>query len=226
MNSDETLGNALALTRNGIAVGCSDSNIYLYDRETHQETTRLTGHQDYIHCLKAFETDSSTLLYSGSEDGSVRIWDMRVTGQVTTLLPFKNSSIERPELGKWIGAIDLTPDGEWLLCGGGPTLSVWHLRSSKCAQVMSTPSAIYSNLFLPTDLSCIMAAGSGNQVTVCSRSKENPTAHINSSIDTIYSIAYHRFDDFDYDMYTLAGNSFKIELCKNAKYIDSEIFVF
>lgn len=224
--SDHTLTNAVALADGKILSGCSDNNIYAHDRQTLQETCRLTGHQDYVHCLKVVPQNGHSLLYSASEDGSVRAWDIRASGgPLTTILPFKQANLERPSFGKWIGAIDVTPNNEWLLCGGGPSLSIWHLRSNKCAYLIHTPAPVYAAQFLPTDLSSVIAAGGGNQITVWQRSDHDGTRRISSSIDNIYSLAFHRFEEFDYDLFSLAGDSFKIELCKNAKFIDWQMFV-
>jgi len=50
---------------------------------------------------------------SASEDGSVRLWDMRQKSHTTTVQSYLNDKLVRPELGKWIGAAAISED--WLV---------------------------------------------------------------------------------------------------------------
>lgn len=52
-------------------------------------------------------------LISGGEDGVVNIWDLREKQPVNKIKPYENDKIARPELGKWIGAVNLNED--WLV---------------------------------------------------------------------------------------------------------------
>lgn len=52
-------------------------------------------------------------LASGSEDGTVRLWDIRQNEVTSIIQPHTNGKVARPNLGKWIGAVDLTED--WLV---------------------------------------------------------------------------------------------------------------
>lgn len=219
------MANAIEISEEKIFTGCSDNHIYVYDKETHSELHKLVGHQDYIHCLKL--SHSSSLLYSGSEDGSVRIWDTRASNEsISVIVPFKKSHIERDRFGKWIGALDVSPNGEWLVCGGGPLPSMWHLRSNKCVHVLDTPLGVcHVAQFNQHQPSSILTAGSGNQVNLFEMANTSIVNRINSSIDNIYTISNHCFEDLDYNLYSFAGDSFKIELCKNAKFIDCNLFV-
>ena len=224
--SDKTLANAIVLSKERIVTGCSDNHIYVHDKETQKELVKLSGHQDYIHSLK-FAEDHIPMLYSASEDGSVRSWDLRTPKEpISVILPFKRGSLERPHFGKWIGALDVSPNCEWLVCGGGPKLSVWHLRSNKCIHVIDSPNVAHVAQYLPSDPSSIMFAGNGNQVSIWRMSTNSPIYDkIDSSIDNIYSIVHHEYVDYDYRLSSFSGDSFKLELCKNGKYIDSELYV-
>lgn len=50
---------------------------------------------------------------SASEDGSVRLWDMRQKSHTNTVQPHLSEKLMRPELGKWIGAAAINED--WLV---------------------------------------------------------------------------------------------------------------
>lgn len=52
-------------------------------------------------------------LASSSEDGSVRLWDLRKKENTNILNPHMVDKVARPKFGKWIGAVDFTED--WLV---------------------------------------------------------------------------------------------------------------
>lgn len=106
-----------------IYAGCGDNKIYIFSLEDGKLIRTMEGHDDYIHSIH----NIGSQLVSASEDGSVRLWDMRQKSHTNTVQPYLNDKLVRPELGKWIGAAAISED--WLLCGGGPRLSLWHLRS-------------------------------------------------------------------------------------------------
>lgn len=58
---------------------------------------------------------SGSQLVSASEDGSVRLWDMRQKMHTNSVQPYLSEKLVRPELGKWIGAASLSED--WLVRG-------------------------------------------------------------------------------------------------------------
>lgn len=217
-----TSANALILQDNYIVAGCSDNNIYIYDHETQKHLITLTGHQDYIHDLKC-PKNVRNIFYSAGEDGSVRCWDSRCSDSTTTLFPFKYSNISRPQFGKWIGAVDVSPNNEWLICGGGPSLSMWHVRSGNCAHIINTSNVIYATKFLSNNED-VMAAGSDNIITVWKRSEPNNVCQISPSIETIYSIAHHHYSQFNYNLFSFAGRGSQIEI-SNGKFIDWELSI-
>lgn len=49
-------------------------------------------------------------LISGGEDGAVCIWDTRDFKNIDKIQPYLNTEIDRPELGKWIGAVGYNED--------------------------------------------------------------------------------------------------------------------
>lgn len=54
-------------------------------------------------------------LATGSEDGTVRIWDTRKSKAVHTITPHSDNKLSRSKLGKWIGAVAMNDD--WLVKG-------------------------------------------------------------------------------------------------------------
>ncbi|RZC34507.1 THO complex subunit 6, partial [Asbolus verrucosus] len=109
--------------------GCGDNNVYVFNVETRKEIRTFKGHKNYVHCL----TYSNNKLVSGGEDGLVMMWDLRDNAVVHKIEPHIKDKVCRPELGHWIGGVGINDD--WLLCGGGPRLSLWHLRSLNISTV-------------------------------------------------------------------------------------------
>uniref|UniRef100_A0A8P4G5D7 THO complex subunit 6 homolog n=1 Tax=Dicentrarchus labrax TaxID=13489 RepID=A0A8P4G5D7_DICLA len=110
---------------NSLIVGGGDNNVHVLDLERGVFKLVLQGHSDYVHCVSVREREAEIL--SGGEDGAVRIWDSRTGQSVHCIEVYKYESCARPQYGKWISC--LTTDSDWMLCGGGPSMSLWHLRS-------------------------------------------------------------------------------------------------
>lgn len=67
----------------------------------------------YLHNLENFVNFRDSQLASCSEDGSVRLWDLRKRENTNILTPHLVDKVARPRIGKWIGAVDFTED--WLV---------------------------------------------------------------------------------------------------------------
>ncbi|XP_031564013.1 THO complex subunit 6 homolog [Actinia tenebrosa] len=133
--------NALAYDKenNTLFSGCGDNNVYTWDLEMGICKNTFKGHEDYIHCLALRDTTNECI--SGSEDGSVRFWDCRLGSMTNKIEPYKDKNLNRPKYGNWIGCVAVDSNKEWMVCGGGPSLSVWHLRSMTCTSVLDTPNS-------------------------------------------------------------------------------------
>uniref|UniRef100_A0A2K6EHQ4 WD repeat-containing protein 58 n=1 Tax=Propithecus coquereli TaxID=379532 RepID=A0A2K6EHQ4_PROCO len=118
--------NALLLVpkENSLILAGGDCQLHTMDLETGTFTRALRGHTDYIHCLALRERSPEVL--SGGEDGAVRLWDLRTAKEVQTIEVYKH------EVSETLGPVRCRP----AVCGGGPALTLWHLRSS-------TPTTIF-----------------------------------------------------------------------------------
>lgn len=52
-------------------------------------------------------------MVSASEDGNVKLWDLREKNAHSQIVPHKNDKLARPNLGKWIGTVTVNED--WLV---------------------------------------------------------------------------------------------------------------
>ncbi|XP_030761934.1 THO complex subunit 6 homolog [Sitophilus oryzae] len=203
---DEDNGNLIA--------GCGDNNIYILNIESRNVLKVLSGHSDYIHCL----TKNGSDLLSSGEDGVVNIWDLRTNKAHNKIEPFKYKEIERPDLGKWIGAVHCNED--YILCGGGPRLSLFHYRF--LAQ---------STIFPFEDKGIHVAQIHDDKVLAGGRCKLFYQASLNGNVISEIPIsgptAYSMVKQVDpYKIMCIAGSSPKIDISTNFIYKDQQLCLY
>uniref|UniRef100_A0A672TA98 THO complex subunit 6 homolog n=1 Tax=Sinocyclocheilus grahami TaxID=75366 RepID=A0A672TA98_SINGR len=163
----------------------------------------LKGHTDYIHCLCFKEREGEIL--SGGEDGAVRIWDSRTNRPVHCIEVF------RYEFGKWISC--LATDSDWMLCGGGPSLSLWHLRSMSPTSVFPLPGCQREAVF-HQDL--IMSVGEGPYVSHCLHGG-TVKAQIPCTPSSLNTLALN-LKNTEHRVMTVGGSSHQIDVFTNFSY--------
>jgi len=132
---------ALALPASGqLVTGLVDTSIRLWDTETAQEKSKLAGHQAPIRSL-AMAQASTTSLASGSEDGVVKIWDLRTGTCVHNLatVGFNSAitSLEMLDSRLFVGAADAADTMMFDLSRGQPRA----LRNSAGAPIRTLVAA-------------------------------------------------------------------------------------
>ena len=106
-----------------LVVGMGDNHVYLMDVETRAMIHVFSGHTNYVHSVDTCDN----IIASGGEDGSVRLWDMKLKESVHEMKPKDKSDLARPKLGGHVSSVAVS--GDWLACGGGPAPALWHLKS-------------------------------------------------------------------------------------------------
>ncbi|XP_052816129.1 DDB1- and CUL4-associated factor 11-like isoform X2 [Mya arenaria] len=56
--------------------GANDGNLYVYDRDSGQRSLKIETHEDDVNAV-AFADRSSQILFSGGDDGLIKVWDRR-----------------------------------------------------------------------------------------------------------------------------------------------------
>ncbi|XP_053328264.1 THO complex subunit 6 homolog [Spea bombifrons] len=186
--------------------GC---NIHAMDLESGAFTTTLEGHTDYIHCLAL--RDRQRECVSGSEDGSVRLWDLRSGSQTHKIEVYKYEECARPQYGKWISC--LATDSDWMVCGGGPMLSLWHLRSMTPTTIFPIQESQQQVLFYQDMVLC---AGQGPSINHCQINGEL-RAQIPCTPRCIYSLCINEGSQ-ENKVLTAAGSSSRIDVFTNFRY--------
>ncbi|XP_074605298.1 THO complex subunit 6 homolog [Brevipalpus obovatus] len=196
-----------------IAAGCGDKKIYCYDLESSLPKMVLTGHEDYINCLSF--SPSSNLIFSGSEDGSVRLWDLRNGKEVQRIEPFKIQELNRPH-GKWIGSVALDTNSDWMVCGGGPHLTSWHVRSLSKGQIYRSSVDSTSNQAIIHE-NLIISGGNTRYVSVFEMNGDLKI-EIPCKPFAIFGLALNVNDRGS--QLAVGGCSNRIDVCTNFKYKD------
>ena len=113
-----------------LAAGCADSNIYMWNASTSKSSSKpdykLTGHGKWVNCI-AYTDNGRELLVSGSDDRSIRLWDMSShqqlmqlnghTGHVASVATFGDTIVS----GSWDSTVriwDMTTGAQLLQMNG------------------------------------------------------------------------------------------------------------
>ncbi|KAF2022172.1 WD40 repeat-like protein [Aaosphaeria arxii CBS 175.79] len=105
-----------------IVAGTGDNSVYVYDIERQQSILRIPGHQDDVNAVCFGDSQSPHILYSGSDDTTLKVWDRRSMG-------------DGREAGVFLGHtegltyVDSKGDGRYVLSNGkDQTAKLWDLR--------------------------------------------------------------------------------------------------
>ncbi|XP_041035961.1 THO complex subunit 6 homolog isoform X2 [Carcharodon carcharias] len=204
--------NSLVLNQkdNTLLMACGDNTIQAMDLENGVFVQTLRGHKDYIHCLALRDLNKDECI-SGSEDGIVRLWDLRTASQVQMIEVYKYEACARPQYGKWIGC--LSTDSDWMVCGGGPALTLWHLRSVTPTTVYPLQGCQQQAMFYQ-DL--ILTAGDAPMVSHCQISGD-VKAQIPCTPPSVYSLLINEHSP-EHKVLTAAGSSSSIDVFTNFGY--------
>lgn len=194
-----------------LLAGCGDNFVHVWDLETGEKTLSLQGHTDYVHDL----TMKNSLCASASEDGSVKLWDLRDSNvAIHTMEPYKNEVCARPEYGKWLGCVTLDSGDDWLVCGGGPRLSMWHLRSLTATTIFDTPRACQQCVTFYQE--SVISAGSEPFVNHWFVNGDQK-AQVPCTPTSVFSVEINPNSD-NHKVLCVGGNSSQIDVCLNFGY--------
>ena len=199
-------------SENHLYAGCGDNNIYVLNLENGKKVRTMEGHTGFIHSIHS----SDNQIVSASEDGTVRLWEMRQSSATSIMKPYENDKVARPEIGKWVGAANINDD--WMVCGGGPKLSLWHLRSMEVTTVfpITDLKGIHVAKFHEDR---IFAGGAGRhfyQLSLDGRVH----GQIPTSASTVYSAELR---ENPHKILAIAGSSMYIDICTNFNYLDQKL---
>ncbi|PTB70465.1 WD40 repeat-like protein [Trichoderma citrinoviride] len=105
-----------------LVAGTSAHSLVVYDIESRTVLHHITGHQDDVNAVCFADKSSPHIIYSGSDDTTIKVWDRRSMG-------------DNREAGAFVGHIegltyiDSKGDGRYILSNGkDQSMKLWDLR--------------------------------------------------------------------------------------------------
>lgn len=105
-----------------LVAGTSAHSLVVYDIESRRVLHHITGHQDDVNAVCFADKASPHIIYSGSDDTTIKVWDRRSMG-------------DNREAGAFVGHtegltyIDSKGDGRYILSNGKEqSMKLWDLR--------------------------------------------------------------------------------------------------
>jgi WD40 repeat protein len=131
---------ALSCWNNNIAVGSKPGDIIILNAITGSKASVLSGHTKEVNSLTFLSNGTS--LVSGSDDCTVKLWDMQTGGVVETFYGHTN----------WVYSVSISADCATIASGSSDnTIRLWDTWTGKCHHVISQQSAVRNIRFSPTD---------------------------------------------------------------------------
>ncbi|QIW99292.1 hypothetical protein AMS68_004810 [Peltaster fructicola] len=105
-----------------IVAGTSNDSVYVYDLEAQRSILRIPGHQDDVNAVCFGDKMSPHILYSGSDDTTLKIWDRRSLSSMRPAGMFLGHT-------EGLTYVDSKGDGRYVISNGkDQTCKLWDLR--------------------------------------------------------------------------------------------------
>jgi WD repeat-containing protein 23 len=105
-----------------IVAGTSDHSVYVYDVEAQRSILRIPGHTDDVNAVCYGDKMSPHILYSGSDDTTLKVWDRRSLNSMRPAGMFLGHT-------EGLTYIDSKGDGRYVISNAkDQTCKLWDLR--------------------------------------------------------------------------------------------------
>ncbi|KAI4206775.1 MAG: hypothetical protein LQ348_000843 [Seirophora lacunosa] len=105
-----------------VVAGTSDNSVYVYDIEAKKSILKIAGHSDDVNAVCFGDNTSPHILYSGSDDTLIKVWDRRSMGDSREAGVFMGHT-------EGLTYVDSKGDGRYVLSNGkDQTMKLWDLR--------------------------------------------------------------------------------------------------
>ncbi|KAI6206532.1 hypothetical protein M3Y94_00922900 [Aphelenchoides besseyi] len=157
-------------------------------------------------------------------DGVVSSWDIRTNCSTPTqrIEIAKNPSVAREEFGNNLNCMSVS--GEFLVCGGGPQMGVWHLPSSKLVDTIKdnrTTQIEWHALELNSDENTFLCGGRGPDLSVFNFTCEQQTT-LPIELEAVGVIKRKQLES-NSSLTVVAGESSKVHFVMNQGYTSAII---
>jgi len=131
---------ALSYWKNTIAVGLLNGDIIILNAITGSQKAVFSGHTDHVKSL-TFSSDG-TALVSGSNDKTVKLWDVQTGGVVKTFFGHTNL----------VTSVSISADYTMIASGSfDNTVHLWDIHTGDCHHVIKQQAHVEHVFFSPTD---------------------------------------------------------------------------
>lgn len=105
-----------------IVAGTSSNSVLVYDIERQQSILNIKGHQNHVNAVCFGDATSPHIIYSGSDDTLIKVWDRRSMGDQREVGAFKGHT-------EGLTYVDSKGDGRYVLSNSkDQTMKLWDLR--------------------------------------------------------------------------------------------------
>ena len=112
--------------------GTNDYSVLVYDIDTRKTVLRIEGHENDVNAVCFGDTSSPHILYSGSDDTLIKVWDRRSMGDSREAGVFMGHT-------EGLTYVDSKGDGRYVLSNGkDQTMKLWDLRKMMSTEIAST----------------------------------------------------------------------------------------
>ena len=131
---------SLACWKDTIAVGLGSGDITILNRATGSQAATLSEHTDIVRSL-AFSQDG-TLLVSGSDDKTVKLWDVQTGGVIKAFCAHTH----------FVLSVTISVDCVTIASGSlDRTIHLWDIQTGECHHIIKQQEGVWSVRFSPTD---------------------------------------------------------------------------
>lgn len=115
-----------------LVAGTSDSSVYVFDIEANRSILKIPGHHEDVNAVCFGDQSSPHILYSGSDDTLIKVWDRRSMGDSREAGVFMGHT-------EGVTYVDSKGDGRYVLSNGkDQTMKLWDLRKMMSTEKSST----------------------------------------------------------------------------------------
>ena len=131
---------AFACWKDTIAVGLEYNDIITLNAVTGSKIAVLSGHTGWVESL-TFSPDGTSLV-SGSDDTTVKLWDMQTGGVVKTFQGHTNL----------VQSVSISPNGTTIVSGSDDkTIRLWDIQTGECHCIIQQESSVGLVCFFSLD---------------------------------------------------------------------------
>jgi WD40 repeat protein len=162
-------------------------SVAVWDITTGNKSKIFTGHADVVNSI-AFTPDGNALV-SGSEDGTIKVWNVHTGQKIKTLLKQEKDNIYA------VRSMALSPDGKLLASGlSGGNIELWDLTTGELRGEVKAHEYFTSSLAFSSDGKTLASACEGEDVVKLWDVATIKLAQTISAGDNVYSLAFNPDD--------------------------------